>query len=450
MYSNRNSLQWGGRANLISLLALGFVFQSVVACGGASGPSLKNVGNVPVFEYLTEEDSQEALQNWKVTCSDSNNCPNTVGQLVMQVRESVGVCTGTLIAPDRVLTNSHCFDLSESGVTPATLCSQGTRIVFAENSRSGREVVECESVITKSRIKSGGDGKFLDPDYMILKLKRPVTRGFESINFSGLDDGMRLEVRKVNPNPYGGGILDVARCEVLYQTVLLPSANNALAPVHVLGGCPVIPGNSGSSIFDSKGQIRGVVFAGVQRELLTQGGLPRTLTSRLEQLMPSFAANAACISNLRAGSLPSRCFQGRTTSENSDVGGGFDLNDVSKRLERDVRSFRNDPRFGYDYRAKVSPAGASEVVYRPVCLKASADSRLSSVVQANVMIWALDFEVNERLKAQFEVRPRQTSCQFQFELSSGSTVQIRVLTPDCQVGQPGTLSSLIESWSLCP
>ncbi|MFN8791554.1 MAG: trypsin-like serine peptidase [Bdellovibrionales bacterium] len=447
LFFHRNSDQSCRSANLFSLLALGFVFQSLVACGGSSGPSFNNNGNVPVYTYPNEEASQEALRNWKVRCSDSSNCPDTVGQLVMQVGESVGVCTGTLIAPDRILTNSHCFDMPDAGLTHATLCSQGTRIVFAENSRSGREVVECESVVVKSRIRNSGEQKFLDPDYMILKLKRSVSRGFESINFSGLEDGMRLEVRKVNPNRPGGGTLDVARCEVLHQTALLPSANSALAPVHILAGCPVIPGNSGSSVFDSQGQIRGVLFAGVQRELLDQARLPRAVVSRLKELMPSYAANAACISTLGRESLPSRCSQGRTSAENRDEDrSDFNQLDIRNRLERDLQSFSGNPRFGYDFRRKVNARGESEMVYRPVCLRASAASSFGEVMQANLMIWSEDLQLDERLKPRVEFRPRSISCQFEYEGPSGHGVRIETLSSDCRLGSS---ASSRETWPIC-
>ncbi|MFN9067001.1 MAG: trypsin-like serine protease, partial [Bdellovibrionales bacterium] len=281
---------------LLSTALLPFLF---VACGKTN----KSNNRMKTFD-IDSPNAVEASSNWQVQCLDSKNCPNTVGQLLMVSGGKGGACTATLIGPDLALSNSHCFDFLPGRSADSTCTGGRTVMIFASNSPSGREVVECESVIRKSELrKSEG---LRSPDYLIIKLKRKLNRGFESINTSGVSDGQALVIKKVNPTRLNLGELEVSRCEVVHGTLFMPGNKSRESAVHVTKGCEVIEGNSGSSLFDAQGKIRGVIYAKLNPDEMDKSGIEgiEDVTSVIRRVKAGYMTNAACMKLSANRTLP--------------------------------------------------------------------------------------------------------------------------------------------------
>lgn len=406
-----------------------FSLLGLTACGGGSD-SKRGRYNVPVYD--TDLNVTDLARDWKVQCRSSGQCPNTVAQVLMATGKSAGVCTATLVANDIAITNSHCFDFDTSN-SPDYVCRNGTVLIFASNSPSGRQVVECESVIKKSRIGADGSGNFRDPDYMILKLRRSLNRGYEMIDPQGMEDGLKLTVKKVNPVRRNLGELIVETCETLHGTLLMPSANHHHSPVHTMGRCEVIGGNSGSSLFDSHGKIRGLIFAGLTEESFTrlERTLPRSIVDQLRSVRPSLSTNAACIEYLERRFVPNECLKGLTAAEQEvDV----KTTEGYSRIQEQITRLPVNPQFGYALKeGKLSPTNTLDLTYRPSCLKIDGSS-LPAVSQIPIEVynWKASIGVNARLRPTInpgQAQPR--SCLFNLYNYGMNSVEITTSDDRC-------------------
>lgn len=429
----------------ISVALCCFSLLSLTACGDSGSKTGRY--NVPVYE--TDLNVTDLARDWRVQCRNSSQCPDTVAQVLMATGRSAGVCTATLVASDIAITNSHCFDFDTTN-SPDYVCRNGTVLVFASNSPSGREVVECESVIKKSRIGADGSGNFRNPDYMILKLKRSLNRGFEVIDPQGMEDGLRLTVKKVNPVRRNLGELVVETCETLHGTLLMPNANHHNSPVHTMGRCEVISGNSGSSLFDASGKIRGLIFAGLTEESFTrlERTLPKSIVDQLRSVRPSLSTNAACIEYLERRFVPNECLKGLTEAEQQvDV---KNTEGYSRILEQ-VTRIPADPQFGYSLKeGKLSSNYTVDFSYRPSCYKMDRSTLpITSRVRFDVFNWKASIGISSGLKPTINPgRVQPQNCMF--TLNSFGNNSVTISTDDSRCLLSTDRYTTREALSSCP
>jgi hypothetical protein len=415
----------------------------LVACGDTG----KSNDRIKTYD-IDSPNAVEASADWQVRCLDSRNCPNTVGQLLMVAGGKGGVCTATLIGPNLALTNSHCFD-SHPGRTPESICTGGrTVMIFATNSPSGREVVECESVVRKSELKKS-EG-FHSPDYMILKLKRSLTRGYETVNTSGVSDGQTLVIKKVNPTRRNLGELEVSRCEVVHGTIFMPKNKSPESAVHVTKGCQVIQGNSGSSLFDSEGKVRGVIFATLDPEEMEKADIEgiKEMASVIRRVRAGYMTNAACMRLTTERQLPYDCkpLASATDEIPMQETGGYE------ELKRSAIGLINDPRFRHDLVEGESIGLTAKVSLRPVCYNLSNPPSSSSNISVPVINWKVFLTLNERLQATMKLgRAQEQSCLFRIRTQqSTADIIVEPLTLDCSLALTRKTGwNETETWKPC-
>jgi hypothetical protein len=405
-----------------------FLLLGLTACGDSSSKR----GRYNVAVYDTDLNVSDLSRDWTVRCRNSNQCPNTVAQVLMATGRSAGVCTATLIANDTAITNSHCFDF-DTGNSPDFVCRTGTVLIFASNSPSGREVVECERVIKKSRIGADGTGNFRNPDYMILKLKRSLNRGYEVIDPQGMEDGLRLTVKKVNPVRRSYGELVVESCETLHGTLLMPGANHPNSPVHTMGRCEVISGNSGSSLFDRNGKIRGLIFAGLTEDSYTklERTTPKPIIDQMKAVRPSLATNAACIEYSERRFVPNECLKGLTEAEQE-----VDLKTTEgyTRIQEQISRFPVNPQFDFTLKeGKINSDQTLDLTYRPSCHKLELASLPAvSSIPIQVYSWKASLGVDARLRPTInpgQAQPR--SCVFNLYNYGRNSVEMTTTDDRC-------------------
>lgn len=199
-----------------------------------------------------------------VECHDKSKCPDPVGMIVSASTDSVSWCTGSLIAPDIMLTNTHCIpsDLQKNG----SQCEGRVWLNFPENTANARELIECQEVMTVSFDSSYDLDRLPDDqdprlDYAFVKMKKITSRKNYSIEGKGFGHGDKVTAFVVDPDKstkdrMQGKLYEVP-CTVDQYTHPRTSRfdDNIFLPK-----CPIIPGNSGSPLLYD-GKVRGVIFA---------------------------------------------------------------------------------------------------------------------------------------------------------------------------------------------
>ncbi|MFN8792140.1 MAG: hypothetical protein ACK5Y2_11860 [Bdellovibrionales bacterium] len=400
----------------VGLGGLILAFMGLLSCGRDQSPYQINESGVPTYNFLNLKDAKAAYQDWKVRCVQADKCPNTVGQLLVLTESRLSVCTATLVAEDIVVANSHCFDLRDNNrrfLDPEDLC-EDTSIIFPENSPSGHQVARCHEVLHKSFILSSG----LYTDYLVLRLKQRLNRGFDKVVRSGLEDRQKLQLRKINPTRAGLGELEVLECEVAHRTAFLPRASRKDFYLHVLRGCPIVPGNSGSSLVDADGQIRAFIFAGV---LPINTSVVSDFEARLHQraleVRTALAVNATCMNYPFQGTEEidvARCEKDRLNPGHYQE--LIRTRDFRRQVELRLVDFPLGLHENFGYKLHMG-FGESSAYYAPTCLRANPSVGTlarESVENAPVLFWKRELDVDSRLQIVTTLSEEEHSCQIRW------------------------------------
>ncbi|MCA9612431.1 MAG: trypsin-like peptidase domain-containing protein, partial [Myxococcales bacterium] len=195
----------------------------------------------------------------EVRCADATRCPPSVGLVVFPGREPDLTgrippvrCTGTLVAPDRVLTASHCL------TTPR--CDDAW-VAFPATTDHEAAVARCVRVLAQD--PDTQDGVLLQ-DWALLLLERPLPRPFATLASEAVREGTIVTVASVTPHPIYGSQhqLEARLCRAETSEAAEARLGAEARRVGWLSGCPIEPGNSGSPVLDAEGRLRALVHAG--------------------------------------------------------------------------------------------------------------------------------------------------------------------------------------------
>ncbi|MCB9602225.1 MAG: trypsin-like peptidase domain-containing protein [Sandaracinus sp.] len=195
----------------------------------------------------------------EVRCADASRCPPSVGLVVFPGREPDLTgrippvrCTGTLVAPDRVLTASHCL------TTPR--CDDAW-VAFPPTADHEAAVARCVWVLAQD--PDTQDGVLLQ-DWALLQLERPLLRPVATLAPEAVREGTIVTVASVTPHPIYGSQhqLETRLCRAETPEAAEARLGAEARRVGWLSGCPIEPGNSGSPVLDAEGRLRALVHAG--------------------------------------------------------------------------------------------------------------------------------------------------------------------------------------------
>jgi len=244
----------------ISLTAIFFLSACSVEVEKSAGES----GDSGDFRYFDDTPSaQTAFQSAFIQCGEGECPESTVGVFTLKedsFSSKMGACSGTLIAPDKVLTNQHCMpeNLMEAGVS----CAGQIRFSFAATGARAQEVVNCDRIEQFPIVMNKYDA--LRPDWVILKLQQPVQRQFRPLNRnSGIQSFQSVKLYKINfdlnqnvPN----GVIQETSCLANTTHVLSRENIGPVSAVFNISDCnhKLISGNSGSGVVNEQGELVGV------------------------------------------------------------------------------------------------------------------------------------------------------------------------------------------------
>lgn len=239
------------------------LFFLLISCSKQQAPP--GAREIPVASL---EEANRIAQQASLRCE--KECPENVGLLLAKTKTNLLTCTSFLVGDNLLATNSHCLPYE----TKRLHTCENMEVVFPATKEFPEQRISCASIEGFSERPTA-----LSPDLAILRLSKTTKRN--PIPISPVASGS-LFVKKINPAPGASGFLVEERCE---QTNHSPSPTGTYS-VMLLSGCSASPGNSGSPLFNERGEAVGLFQANFS--------LPKSEPSSLFAL----ATNLNCLEQL--------------------------------------------------------------------------------------------------------------------------------------------------------
>ncbi len=196
----------------------------------------------------------------------SKDCQNRFVSLIISGADVSAMCSGVPLAKNLVLTNFHCinklaFDPSKNVFTAG---------VYALSPMYKNDIprsVQVKKVVAHSPMNYFRPDLMGHPysmDYAILELETDLDITPPKTNFTyGFNDGETYTVLEFAP--YASGEFDEQRtlreykCKAIHNSIFGPAAKSETFPISFFSDCPIGPGNSGSPIYNSHGELVGII-----------------------------------------------------------------------------------------------------------------------------------------------------------------------------------------------
>ncbi len=246
----------------------------LLGCGSKESNDTSVVDNT--IPLNGKKELREALEQSTVTCMESS-CPSNVAKLVFWQEDefsdeqiNFGVCSGTLIDEDTIVTNSHCIpsEISYDGAS----CYGQIVVQFPEaDGLREAENVDCMTVKKVNDHLSGA------PDLAIIKVGASrYNRQRTTVQPNHMLNAKKIYSYTMNPGQYSynqfSGYLYKKSCNVSTHSILTGEIKRYSSDALIYGyDCDVISGNSGSGVFSDSGNLIGVIHSRIDKnEVMSQ------------------------------------------------------------------------------------------------------------------------------------------------------------------------------------
>lgn len=301
----------------------------LVACGGSDGgaPAAggKKIGSHNTgVSAATLEANYRNLRARPNIYSDLDQLPEPAVLLQFSVYDkeakklNMHQCSSSLIAPDTILTNSHCIPDSIKYAGNAKKRFKGAKVRKNFNCKKwivahvpdnndvrpglgknkfGSTPYDCEKVIFTSAndAESIPNGFQYNQDYAVIKLSEPVpNREFLKVAYDGIEADQKLYTYSFNP-PQPGGFTQNEfirkECKAIEKSELLAKSEYPIGPSILMADCHVVKGNSGSAVVDENNILRGALWGGPG----DPAGLQQQYQPRPDMAEFTFVTSASCM-----------------------------------------------------------------------------------------------------------------------------------------------------------
>lgn len=261
-------------------------------------------------DFDNKDQAQSFLTDVSISCEKIGDCAESSGGLAFveetqsfwSVHYSGGVCSQTLIAPNKILTNRHC--LPDSALTKGANCKNIT-VFFPATTSKPMEKINCKSVSEISAKHSGSTTA--RPDWAVLELASNSSRVPVQLDTSGIPhetsivaypvyytkSDITTSVRKAKFSVRGE--IRKISCSSKMNSVFSNYYIHPLNPLFSLVcNYKVISGNSGSGIYSNNGSLLGVISMAAKKNATYEG---MGTSQRLDNTFAG-GTNAHCIEAL--------------------------------------------------------------------------------------------------------------------------------------------------------
>lgn len=225
----------------------------------ACGQGNKSDGTSKMIQKGQLEDGVDPFVGEQTLACTSldGQCPQAVGRLLTVFPDkSFSSCTGFLITPQIIMTNSHCIE----GMSSEDYCAQ-TRFIVRTGKGMKAKAVRCSEVLQVNPLTE--EETHNDNDYAFIKLSEPSDVKPLVIDAqSGVSENQTYSVWSIDARDGGMGRVVRRDCEAIQRSLVLPHFEDQFSSIVALNDCAIIPGNSGSPILNSAGQAVAIAYAG--------------------------------------------------------------------------------------------------------------------------------------------------------------------------------------------
>jgi len=298
------------RAKATRTAALFCLTSAVISCQGVSPqtrpPELSNPvpeSGMKKIPAPTPEERAKLIEEAFVSCKTAEACHPAVGMLAVKREDSIGLCTGFLISPTTLVTNSHCMPRN---LKSGDKCEDSVEILFPKTDQFPESRARCSELIT---ISNHEDPKYLlSMDFAVLKLASTIDRTSLTVSTNGInvDDALRVVSMTPVSDTKPTGVIEAKLCKAVDKNYFASTFDNPFAPIVSFKDCATVHGNSGSPVLDTNGHVRAIAQANLDKAGLSRE-FGNSLLDRPADL--GFATNLACVP-LQANAtrqLPSQC-----------------------------------------------------------------------------------------------------------------------------------------------
>lgn len=237
----------------------------------------------------------ELLDKQAVECENGLSCPSGIAKVVVVDGDKLRYCTGFLTGSMTVATSSSCLSKSLRLATDPNRCQKDVHIYFPRSGFYSSRRVACKSLLLASEL-TGKDATLWRNDVAYLELDEPVSRRLVRLSREGLEDGLSLNLWKVDVVNETEGIIRKEVCRVALKTYVNPISDTKFSPVATVTGCDFKNGNTGAPLLGPQGLMRGILSQSLDDEMsrfLKETGL---LIEPLESI--AHVSNAACLQSV--------------------------------------------------------------------------------------------------------------------------------------------------------
>lgn len=242
------------------------VILSLTSCGDSSKRKLPN----GVVAVTTDKDEVETIfSESKVFCRDLNECPEYVAKItnytLVDGEYHFGVCSGTLISENKILTNAHCIPKEVS--FPGADCSKQVRVKFPPiYTLNFTEERKCLNVISVYDKQVDADLAIITLEDSPHKRQLPIISDKETLSTNRNE---KVHAFTMDPSEMNGYITKKS-CEASVSSNIIFNELDSYGKDMLITGadkdCKVIGGNSGSGLFDENEELVGVIFARLEKD----------------------------------------------------------------------------------------------------------------------------------------------------------------------------------------